>query len=279
MSPARSTAPERQPLATLPMYDLPEVREATDEFWSAIAAALMRSGILAPAGLERSGGPVEAIWTHPDLLFSQTCGYPLMTDYRNSLTVVGAPAYRAAGCEGPIYRAVVIVRTGSPAAVLADLRGARCAVNDPRSNTGMNLLRAEVSRLASARPFFSEVIATGSHAMSLWHVAEGAADVACIDPVTFALLQRHRPAITRRVRELHWTAPSPGLPFVTSRRQPHVVAGALRHILAELARAPALRAVRDELLLGDVAILPTARYEAILSLERAAAESGYPELR
>jgi ABC-type phosphate/phosphonate transport system substrate-binding protein len=162
---------------------------------------------------------------------------------------------------------------------LADLEGGRCAVNDPHSNTGMNLLRAEVAGLADRAPFFAEVIYTGSHAMSAWSVAESAADVASLDAVTFALLQRHRPSIARRLRPLHWTSLSPGLPFVTSRLQPFRVVDALRHALVEAVGSSALKAAREVLLLKGVGMLPDAHYESIASLARAAADRGYPELR
>jgi ABC-type phosphate/phosphonate transport system substrate-binding protein len=266
-------------VASLPMYDLPSLREATDELWRAIAAALGRRGITAPAVLQRSGASIEAVWTDPNLLLSQTCAYPLMTLYRDRMTVVGAPVYRAAGCEGPFHRAAIIVNASSPATDLADLKGRRCAVNDRQSNTGMNLLRAEISRLADGQPFFRQVIYTGSHAMSLWCVAEDEADVASIDPVTLALLQRHHPWVARRVRTLQWTSPSPGLPFVTSRRQSFRVTDALRHALAEAVQSPALRATREALLLEEFVSLPQARYEATVSLAREAAARGYAELR
>ena len=50
----------------------------------------------------------------------------------------------------------------------------------------MNLFRAAIAPLAGGRPFFSEVIVTGSHAASLEAVADGnAPGLAAIDCVTF----------------------------------------------------------------------------------------------
>jgi hypothetical protein len=46
---------------------------------------------------------------------------------------------------------------------LDDLRGGRCAVNDLGSNSGMNLLRAEIAPLANGKAFFKSVLVTGSH--------------------------------------------------------------------------------------------------------------------
>jgi hypothetical protein len=62
------------PVASLPMYDLPELREATDELWRALAARLQNRGIDAPVTLERDETNLDAVWSDPRLLLSQTCG-------------------------------------------------------------------------------------------------------------------------------------------------------------------------------------------------------------
>ena len=64
-------------IASLPMYDLPELRSATDDWWRALARALRRAGIdEAPDDLAR-GVPRERAWRSPQLILTQTCGYPL----------------------------------------------------------------------------------------------------------------------------------------------------------------------------------------------------------
>jgi ABC-type phosphate/phosphonate transport system substrate-binding protein len=271
----------RQPagfVASLPMYDLPEVREATDALWRALAATLRRRGIDAPAALTRGDPDLDAAWRAPNLLLSQTCGYPLMTGLARSVVVVATPSYAAPGCEGAFHRAAVIVGSTSTARSLVDLKDSVCAVNAPTSNTGMNLLRAEIAAVAGGRRFFSRVIHTGSHLASVEQIAEGAADVASIDAVTFALLQRHRPDLTRAVRILAWTAASPGLPLITSRTSDVAIRNALRLGLAEVAADPTLRAVRETLLLDGFAMLPKSDYRTVLAMASSAADRGYPEL-
>jgi ABC-type phosphate/phosphonate transport system substrate-binding protein len=260
------------------MCDLPELREATDELWRALAAALRRRGIDAPAALTRDNADRDAAWSAPNLLLSQTCGYPLATSLAGKVIVVATPSYAAPGCEGAFHRAAVVVRATSQARTLADLRGGVCAVNSPTSNTGMNLLRAEIGAVAGGPRFFAGLSQTGSHLASLERVAEGAADVASIDAVTLALLERHRPDLVRAVRVLTWTTASPGLPLITSRTTRGGVLAALRLGLAGVAVDPALRAVRETLLLDGFVRLPTTAYPAILIMENAAAEQGYPEL-
>jgi ABC-type phosphate/phosphonate transport system substrate-binding protein len=266
------------PVASLPMYDLPEVREATDALWRGLAARLQRRGIEVPAKLTRDDTGLDAAWSAPNLLLSQTCGYPLATSLARHVVVVATPAYAAPGCEGAFHRAAVIVRAASTALSLAELKGQTCAMNSPTSNTGMNLLRAEVAKMAGGQRFFGGVVRTGSHLASVEHVASGAADVAAIDAVTLALLQRHRPDLARGVRVLAWTESSPGLPLISSRMWSADVHAALRHALADAAADPALRTVREALLLDGFTQLPEAAYGAILALETSATQAGYPEL-
>jgi ABC-type phosphate/phosphonate transport system substrate-binding protein len=265
-------------IAALPMYDPPELQAANDVLWAAIGARLEAEGVDAPQRLTRAL-PLDAIWSDPGLLLAQTCGYPLMTTLRDRVAVVATPRYGAPGCEGPLHRSAVVVRRNDPATTLADLRGRRYALNDPASNTGMNLIRSVIAPLTHGEAFFGAVIVSGAHAASAEAVAAGEADVAGIDCVTFALLQRLRPATTRPLRVLAWTAPSPGLPLITAVTTSAGTRAALSRALADVVRDPSLRETRAELLLEGFEFLPPSRYEAVLDLERSAVAQGYPVLR
>ena len=265
-------------LAALPMYDPPELQAANDALWAAIAARLASEGVDAPAALTR-GPSLEAIWLDPDLLLAQTCGYPLMKTLGSRVVVIATPCYDAPGCDGPFHGSAVVVRRNDPAVDLADLRGRTFALNGITSNTGMNLVRALIAPLARNAAFFGAVTVTGGHAASAEAVASGEADVAAIDAVTFAILQRVRPAVTRPLRVLTWTPRSPGLPLITAAASGDGTRAALSRALAAVARDPALRDVRAELLLEGFEPLPASAYEAVLEFERAAAAQGYPALR
>jgi ABC-type phosphate/phosphonate transport system substrate-binding protein len=254
-------------LAALPMYDFAELRPATDALWTAIAARLRARGVEAPDSLTRDA-PLEALWTDPDLLLAQTCGYPLVTTLKGRVTLVATPCYRAPGCAGASYRSALVVRAGDPAAGLADLQGRSCAINDMASNSGMNLLRQAVRALTGGSPrfFFGETLITGAHAQSVRAVARGGADVAAIDCVTWAHLTHLRPAETAPLRVLAWTAPSPGLPLITALDTDAATRSALCRALDEVARDPALAAVRDQLRLVGFADLGIEGYEGIEGL-------------
>ncbi|PVM86013.1 phosphate/phosphite/phosphonate ABC transporter substrate-binding protein [Caulobacter radicis] len=264
-------------VAALPMYDLPELREANDQLWSAIARRLKARGVRAPARLSRDE-PLENVWRNPDLLLAQTCGYPLAKQLKGAVRVLATPRYRAAGCDGALHRSAILVRAEDPAANLADLRGQRCALNDPASNTGMNLLRAEIAPLAGGERFFRSVVLTGAHVASAQAVIDGDADVAAVDCVTWAHIQRHRPTLAGGLRVLAWTAATPGLPLIASAALPASVHATTLAVLDEVATDPALRSARQALLLDGFDLLPAAHYRAVVHLEDLARGLAYPKL-
>jgi ABC-type phosphate/phosphonate transport system substrate-binding protein len=260
------------------MYDLPELEAANDALWASIAERLVAQGVEAvPERLTR-GGALEAIWTDPRLLLAQTCGYPLVASLGERVRVVATPRYSAPGCDGALYRSAIVVRASDPARDVADLRGRRAAVNDLASNSGMNLFRAKIAPLANGPSFFAAVTITGAHAASVEAVAAGEADVAAIDCITWAHLQRRRPRTTTALRVLSWTTATPGLPLIAAATIDAAVVAALRKALADVAVDPALAAVRAALLLDGFETLPGGAYQAILALERDAIAQGYPTL-
>ncbi len=264
--------------ASLGMYDAPPQQAANDALWSAIAERLRANGMAdVPKSLDRARS-LDAIWADPGLILAQTCGYPLMTAFAGRLRYVATPCYRAPGCEGPLYRSRIIVRADCAATGLAAMRGATAAINDMASNSGMNLLRSAIAPWAVAGQFLGGTIVTGSHAESVRAVADGRADLAAIDVVTFALLLRDAPDLVAGVRTLGWTALSPGLPLVTSMATSIADLDRLRIALRGCVSDPALADARGSLLLDDFAVLTPARYDAILHQERAAARAGYDRL-
>jgi ABC-type phosphate/phosphonate transport system substrate-binding protein len=265
-------------IAALPMYDLPELEAANDALWAAIAERLIAWGVEGvPDRLTRSR-PIEAIWTAPQLLLAQTCGYPLATSLRERVRVVATPRYSVDGCEGAFYRSAIVVRASDPATGLADLCGRRGAVNDWASNSGMNLLRAAIAPHAKGAPFFAAVTVTGAHVASVEAVAAGGADVAAVDCITWGHLQRLRPAHTSALRVIAWTMATPGLPLIAATAIDDAHLSALRRALDDVGRDPALADVRAALMLDGFETLPEGAYHAILALEQDAIAQGYPTL-
>jgi ABC-type phosphate/phosphonate transport system substrate-binding protein len=264
--------------ASLPMYNLPEMRAVNARFWDALRGLLREAGLRdLPAALRFERPPVPDR-IGPEVLFSQTCGYPLETIFRDQAIRLGTPCYTAAGCDGPTHCGFFIVPAAATARGLADLRGGVFLLNSRHSNSGMNLPRRSLAEIAGGRPFFAQVVETGSQPGNLDRIARGEADATAVDCVTYAFWCRYRPEAARYVRVLAQTRPSPAIPFVTSVATPVPTVEALRAALRRVASERHYAALRDDLLLGDIRDLPDAAYHPLLDYEAAAATLGYPEL-
>ena len=179
--------------------------------------------------------------------------------YRDRLRLVATLRYAAPGCDGPRYSSQLVVRADSPGDRLADFRGAVCALNSWDSLSGWVALAAA---LPEPR-FFRAALVTGAHVDSLAAVAAGDADIAAIDCVTYALLQRHRPSAIVGLRVIGRTALAPGLPLVTRRDVDDGTVEALRSALRDALADPALAEARAALLIEGIEILGEADYDAI----------------
>jgi len=265
-------------IAVLRMYDLPEIRQATDAVWQAIAERLRAAGLAdVPSSLARHIDHHES-WRRPELLLGQSCGYPALTGFKDALRIVATPLYDAPGCDGTMHRSFIVVQASSQARSLADLRGRRFALNSWDSNTGMNLPRLAFAPLAAHGCFLGEAVETGSHAASLACVAEGRADAASIDCVTHAHLARHCPSLVGGTRVLASTAPSRSLPFVTARSTPGGTVTALLEALASAFADPALAESLRALFLTGVTPADEGNYAILLDYETEAREMGYPRI-
>lgn len=264
--------------ASLPMYNLPEMRPANRAFWDAVRTELQRQGVDdLPADLDFERRPVPAE-IEGNTLFSQVCGYPLQTIYRGQATLLAVPVYAVEHCEGATHRGVFLVHRDSLFKALADLRGCRFVYNSRHSNSGMNLPRRSIADIANGKPFFGSIAETHSQPGNIERVARGEADATCVDCVTYAFFCRHRPALGDLTRVVAVTPPSPSIPFVTSSRAPDGLIDHLRTALFSVGRSAEWSDVRAGLMLRDIVPVDVASYAVQLRYEEEARELGYPEL-
>ena len=260
------------------MYNLPEMRRVNARFWEALRGLLAERGLIdLPDTLIADRVPVPPA-IEPELLFSQTCGYPLETVFRGQAIRLGAPCYGVPGCDGPTHNALFVVPATSPARTLKDLRDGVYLLNSPVSNSGMNLPRRALAEIAGGKPFFRKIIETGSHPASLERLLSGDGDVASIDCVTFAFWRHYRPKAAEALRIVGQTPRSPSIPFVTSAATPPETVAILRQALGELARNPRYAPIRSGLMIADIVDVPDAAYRGLLDYEHEAAALGYPTL-
>jgi ABC-type phosphate/phosphonate transport system substrate-binding protein len=253
---------------SLPMYDWPEVRAATDDWAHGVLRHLGSAGLALDRNPDYFSG-----WRRGDLVFSQTCGYPFTHEFRGRLAYVATPHYAVPGCEGANYCSFVFAREERP---LAEFRGTRAAVNNLDSMSGMLALKLVFAAHAEAGRFFSAVLQTGRHARSMIAVRDGRADICAIDSVCVALARRYRPDYLEGLVEIARSPMVPALPFVTARgRDP----AELRLALARAFADPHLAQAREALFLDRHSILAEGAYDLILRLERQMEERGGLELR
>jgi ABC-type phosphate/phosphonate transport system substrate-binding protein len=198
--------------ASLPMYDWPEIREATDSLWLAVRRQLLERGIEAPDVLDRNSDP-ELLWNDPALLLSQTCGYPYANMLVDKVALVGTPAHAITGAAPGSYFSVLVARKSQAPEHLADLAGKRFAYNMQLSQSGF----AAPVRLLAATELASllEPLETGAHRASIRAVADGEAEWAAIDAVTWELAKRHESA-SQDLAVFARTRETPALPLITS---------------------------------------------------------------
>lgn len=265
-------------VASLPMYNLPEMADANAAFWSAVVEELRAEGVTDMPRRLRFDHPPVPERIQPGTAFTQTCGYPLQTIYGGQYQLLGVPTYDAPGCGEETHRAFVLVRAGSPVQRLEDLRGGTFALNSRHSNSGMNLPRVLFARIAGGRPFFGRVVETGSHPASMQLVASGGADAASVDCLTYTFFRDHRPEAVAGLRRLADTPDSPAIPFVTAADTPPDRVGALQRVLFRLADIPRHREALAGLRIRRIGPADPAAYARLLDYGREAAALGYGEI-
>lgn len=249
-----------------PMYG---VNQADNErLWQAVQRLLLERGL---AVNPWSGEDLHAHWQSGDLLLSQTCGFPLVTQLPEVHTV-GCFHYTAPGCEGIHYRSFLVAREANAGKTLADFRGQRAVCNSVDSQSGYNALRKMVAPLAEQGRFFTQTSLSGSHRQSLIALAEGRADIAAIDCVTWALLQRHEPELVEGLSVVGETPLAPGLPLITAGDASTVEL--LRDALRALVSDPQYRSVCEAMLIGGFSAVSREPYSLLLAWRDEAAELG-----
>lgn len=203
-------------IAALPFY--PAVRPVLDALWAGARARL--PGDVPEALTWPTDATLWDHWRRPDILLSQCCAPCWSGWLHEDAALVGAFDFGLPDTSSGRYRSVLVQRLDDPRAP-EEAAGGRVAANAVDSQSGWGALRDTGWRLGP-------VTITGAHAASMRAVAEGAADLAAIDAVTWRL----NPHPRLRVRRV--TPPTPAPPLFT--RVP-AMAEPLRAALDAAARA------------------------------------------
>lgn len=199
-------------IASLGMYDFGAAMAANDRLWALIRDGLRARGIAAPEALTRGEGAYWPAWEAPDLVLSQTCGYPFRAKLHRRVTYVGTPDYGVEGCPPGHYRSVFVVRADDPRQTLADFNRAPFAYNEDLSQSGWAAPQTHAAKLGLRLP---PALKTGGHRLSALALAEGHADIAALDAVTWELMQ-DTDTTPAALRVIAATDPTPGLPYIAA---------------------------------------------------------------
>ena len=256
---------------SLPMYDLHHPDTAA--LVKALRQLLTEEGLEGDTVLFQQPEDNFAHWHAPELLLSQTCGYPLVT-LLPEVQVVGTFHYQAAGCDGFHYSSHLVVRAADAGKTLADFRNKRVVCNSEDSQSGYHCLRTLVAPLHNQGRFFSQTLFSGSHQHSLAALNADQADIAAIDAVTWTLLARHRPEHLAGLVSVGTTPLIPGLPMITSAQTSAQTLKKLRQVLKRLVTEPEWQSVCDALLINGFTVTERKDYQPVSDRAEQAASTG-----
>ncbi|WP_447649456.1 phosphate/phosphite/phosphonate ABC transporter substrate-binding protein [Pseudomonas abietaniphila] len=257
-----------QGFAELLMYVAPQrVREAQEQWLTRVLE------ILSATRLDAQALDLKQLWLSPQLLLTQTCGYPLIKILRGQVQVVGRPVYQLPHSAGGNHCSLIVARADDPRQRLEDFRGSHGLLNAQDSNSGMNLFRHTLAPLQRDGHFFAQVSLTGGHRNSLVAIKAGEGDLAAIDSVTFDYLARDHSEEIAGVKVIARTASGPCLPYVTRiGADAQAIREAMNQALKDLPEVAAVLAIAEVLPASE------ADYQVLLQYERAAMDMGITQL-
>ena len=190
--------------------------------------------------------PLAELWDKPDKAAVFMCGLPFsLTSPQPEPVAAPVPALPRSNGQ-PLYWSEMIVRADSAFHHLSETFGHRIAFTRPESQSGYAAPLHLLMQSAQDEPLYEEIIAPCITPYgALVAVTEGLAEVAPIDSWALALMRRHAPELTARVRIVASTEPIPMPLLIASSGKGQLLAGAFLAVHDD----PALKPVLEELLI------------------------------
>jgi ABC-type phosphate/phosphonate transport system substrate-binding protein len=224
------------------------VTPAVGQLWRRLFEAMADAAGVSLSWVDhRAPAPIDELWSRADMGAVFMCGLPYARSEPRP-EVVCAPVPVGPGFEGrPQYWSELVVRADSRFEKVEDTFGRRIALTVPGSQSGclaplhffasaggasgvadapggLAGASADARRTAAAlsqAPLFQEVIAPQITPVgAATAVANGLAEIAPIDSFAFALLERHNPQLTAKLRVVARTSPTAIPPIVASHSVP-----------------------------------------------------------
>ena len=199
-------------IASLGMYDHVAAQPSNECLWALIRKGMRAAELAAPDHLTPGPAAYWPAWEARDLVLSQTCGFPYRTKLHGNVALIGTPDFGVQGCAPGYYRSVFVAGKGDPRRDVLQYDGACLAFNEDLSQSGwaapQNFARSHGLRL-------HPTLRTGGHLLSARAVAEGRAEIATLDAITWEMIQRHEVFATQ-LQVVGVTDPTPGLPYISA---------------------------------------------------------------
>jgi ABC-type phosphate/phosphonate transport system substrate-binding protein len=252
---------------SLPMYDFPEVHTSTKAILDALSEAFSKLGDSSQAAFPESSihADLMRMWKDDSTLFSQSCGLPFVEDLHDYVDIVATLKWSGISDERGLYRTVIVAREELGVASLGDVGGLQPVITNTQSLSGWCSLGVALSDIGADSSYVLPYVESEGHAKSLQFLQDKRADFASIDPGTFQLLQRHRPALTHGLRVIGNGPLVPATPMHVSKVRTAEF-GALQNAVLEVFSRPELAGARAEIGIDGAVAMSTSDYSLIPGL-------------
>ncbi len=253
-------------IATLPMYDLPELREATSTLLTRVTAELRSAGwpVIPDFPDFADHAALVKHWRDPQVAVSHSCGLPFLEDLADAARILGTFQWRGVSNVGGHYRSVIVIRQDDPRTI-DQLAGAQPIINSPESLSGWCSLGVALHGAGYTAADFPVPIASGAHGKSIEMVTNRVGDFASIDGATLRLLERHRPQALVGIRALGLGPLIPATPLITRLEAP-ISVEAIRTAIATAVNDAAMGGTLDRLGIDGFVALTADDYAPIVAL-------------
>ena len=170
--------------------------------------------------------------------------------------------------ERPIYFSDVVVRNASPFQTLEDLRGRTWAYNETGSHSGYNVVRYSLAMRNETSGYFSRVIESGAHQVSLQMILREEVDASAIDSTVLEQEMHDDPSLRARIRVIDSFGPSPIPPWVISKNTRPDWQSALQELFLNMHQDPVGKTLLDKASIRRFTAVEDADYNPIRAMTR-----------
>ena len=216
-------------IVSFPMYNFAPLAGAYRRYWRDLRLHLSQNALLASVELPvQCNDSLElqkdllAHWRDPQLLLSQSCGYPFVHLLHDQVSYVASYSYEQPYCTKEAqYCALLIVHQDEQRSDLQDFAQTTAVCSAPDSFSGMEALRWMIAPYVQDenKGFFQSRFYSGSHRASLAALKAKQAQITSVDCVTWHFLSSFYPQELESLRMFAQSPEVPSLPLITSHQR------------------------------------------------------------